>query len=51
MKLEVLTQLSTQGTRPPISPQSRAISTESDLGRPPYELVGQARKKSYNKWN
>ena len=34
-KLEVLTQISTWGTRPRTSPQSRAISTGSDLGRPP----------------
>ena len=47
-KLEVSTQLS---TRPSTSPQSQAISTGSDLGRPPYELVGEARIKSYNIWN
>ena len=31
-KLEVLTQLSTRNTRPRTSPQSRAITTGSDLG-------------------
>ena len=50
-KLEVLTQLSTQNGRPRTSPQSRAISTGSDLDRPPFELVGEARNKSYNIWN
>ena len=39
-KLEVLTQHSTRSTRPRAFPQSRAISTGSDLGRPPYELAG-----------
>ena len=43
-KLEVLTQILTRCTRPRTSPQSRNISTRSDLGQPPYELVGQARK-------
>ena len=38
-------------TEPSRDPQSRTISTGSDLGRPPYELVGQARKKSDNVWN
>ena len=28
-----------------------AISTGSDIGRPPYELVGKARNKSDNIWN
>ena len=32
--LEVLTQLSTRSTGPRTSPQSRAISNGSDLGRP-----------------
>ena len=50
-KPEVLTQLSTQSTRPRTSPQSRAIRTGSDPGRPPYELVGEARDESYYKWN
>ena len=34
-KQEVLTQLSTRGNRPRTSTQSRAMSTGSDLGRPP----------------
>ena len=35
----------------PPPPQPRAISTGSDLGRPPYELVDQARSKLYCIWN
>ena len=50
-KLEVLTRLSTRGTQPRITSQSRAISTGSDLGRPPYELIGEARNKSCYIWN
>ena len=38
-------------TEPSRDPQLRAISTESDLGRPPYELFGQTRNKSYSIWN
>ena len=49
--LEVLTQLSTSGTRPRTSPRSRAISTGSDLGQPLYEFIGETRNKSYNIWN
>ena len=41
--LEVLTQLSTGSTRPRTSRRSRAISTRTDVGRPLYELVGEAR--------
>ena len=49
--LEVLTQLLTRSTRPRTPPRPRAISTGSDLGRPPYEPIGQARNKSYSIWN
>ena len=38
-KLEVLTHLSTRSARPRTSPQSRAISTGSELGRPPFDLL------------
>ena len=50
-KSEVLTQLSTRDTPPRTSTRSRDITTGSDLGRPPYEFVGEAGDKSYSTWN